>query len=130
MKFPVLGLAAAMALALAGTSQSALAFSASFTWAGIGPCGSTSPAFAIRAAPKGTASLRFAMRDHDAPSFNHGGGTVAYDGRGRVPQGAIRYVGPCPPGGQVHRYIWSIEALDATGKVLGRTQAEGRFPQR
>ncbi|HEV7259465.1 MAG TPA: phospholipid-binding protein [Bosea sp. (in: a-proteobacteria)] len=111
-------------------NSSAHAFSASFTWSGIGACGGTSPAFTIRSAPKGTASLRFAMRDYDAPNFRHGGSTVGYDGKGRVAQGAISYVGPCPPPGQTHRYIWTIEAVDGSGKVLGQAEAEGRFPLR
>ena len=115
-------------LALAAGATPALAFSAKFSWSGVGACGSTSPAFAISGAPKGTAQLKFAMRDYDAPNYNHGGSTVAWSGKGGVPQGAISYVGPCPPPGQTHRYIWTIEALDAAGKSLGATQAEGRFP--
>jgi len=121
------------AFALAATilvPSAALALSAAFTWKGIGACGGTSPAFTVRAVPKGTASLRFAMRDLDAPSFRHGGSTVAYDGKGRVAQGAISYVGPCPPTGQTHRYVWTIEALDAAGSVLGQPEAQGSFPPR
>lgn len=108
----------------------AQAFSAAFSWSDIGPCGGTSPAFTIRAAPKGTTSLRFGMQDYDAPNFRHGGSTVAFDGKGGVARGAISYVGPCPPPGQQHRYIWTVEALDASGKLLGTTSAEGRFPTR
>ncbi len=117
----------ATAFALLSTAP-AFALSASFSWAGIGACGSTSPAFRISGAPKGTTQLRFAMRDYDAPNFNHRGSTVAYAGKGGVPQGAISYIGPCPPAGQVHRYIWTIEALDAAGATLATTRAEGRFP--
>jgi len=116
--------------ALAAGAAPAFAFSAKFSWSGIGACGSTSPAFAILGAPKGATQLRFAMRDHDAPNYNHGGSTVAYSGKGGVPQGAISYVGPCPPPGQTHRYVWTIEALDPAGKSLATTQAEGRFPAR
>lgn len=111
-----------------GIPASAFAFSASFSWKGIGACGGISPAFVVRNAPKGTERLRFAMRDYDAPNFRHGGSTVAYDGKGRVAQGAISYVGPCPPTGQRHRYIWTIEALDKSGAVLVQTEAQGSFP--
>ena len=111
-----------------GLPSAAQAFSASFSWAGISTCGSTSPAFTLRDAPKGTAKLSFEMHDLDAPAFRHGGSTVAYDGHGQVAQGAIAYTGPCPPVGQVHRYIWTIRALAADGKVLAQTTAEGRFP--
>lgn len=116
--------------ALCCAAAPALAFSAKFSWSGTAACSSTSPAFTIAGAPKGTTQLRFSMRDYDAPNFNHGGSTVAWPGKGNVPAGAISYVGPCPPGGQVHRYIWTIEALDAAGKTLATTQAEGRFPAR
>lgn len=104
----------------------ARAFTASFSWSGIAACGSLSPAFIIRNAPKLAAQLRFEMRDRDAPGFHHGGGLVA--SAGSVPQGAIRYVGPCPPAGQTHRYVWTIGALDAGGSVIARATTEGRFP--
>ena len=119
-----LGFAAVLA-----STQAASAFSAGFSWAGIDACGKISPAFTIRDAPAGTERLRLLMKDEDAPGFRHGGGVVAYDGGGGVPQGAISYVGPCPPPGAAHRYVWTIEALDKGGKVLARTSAEGRFPQ-
>ncbi len=111
------------------TAHDASAFSASFSWSGINPCEKVSPAFTIVDAPKDTQSLRFMMRDRDAPNFRHGGGVVRYSGGG-VPEGAISYIGPCPPPGTVHRYIWTIEALDESGKIIARTTAEGRFPMR
>jgi len=119
----------AVAVVLVAMSDAA-AFSASFSWSGIAACGKTSPAFTIRDAPIGTASLRFMMSDRDAPSFQHGGGTVPYDSNGRVPEGAIDYIGPCPPAGETHRYVWRIEALDKSGKVMARTAAERRFQAR
>ena len=67
------------------------------------------------------------MRDQNVSTFNHGGGTVPF-ARGKVAQGALPYRGPCPPGGKTHLYIWSIEALDACGKVLATTTGQGRFP--
>jgi phosphatidylethanolamine-binding protein (PEBP) family uncharacterized protein len=116
------------ALALLASSHAALAFSASFSWAGIKACGGKSPAFAIRDGPKDTERLQFTLHDKDAPNFHHGGGAVAYSGGGSVPEGAIDYIGPCPPAGAIHRYVWTIEALDSTGKILAHTTAEGRFP--
>jgi phosphatidylethanolamine-binding protein (PEBP) family uncharacterized protein len=105
-------------------------FSARFSWSGIKACGRTSPAFTIHDAPKETESLRFMMNDKDAPNFRHGGSTVPYNGSGRVPEGAIDYIGPCPPAGTSHRYVWTIEALDKSGKNVARAAAEGRFPVR
>lgn len=119
-----LGLAAAFAPMGMGT---AFAFSADFSWAGISPCGRTSPAFAVTDAPNGTASLRFTLQDQDAPQFRHGGGTVPYT-TAIVPQSAFDYIGPCPPGGARHHYVWTIEALDVNGKTLARTSAAGAFP--
>lgn len=125
MKSTLIG--AALAFTVLAAASPAIAMSASFSWKGIAACSGTSPAFSISGAPAGTANLRFAMRDYDAPDFNHGGGTVAFAG-GKVAQGAISYRGPCPPGGQTHHYIWTIEALDASGRVLATATAEGSFP--
>ncbi len=114
-------------LALLAAASPVSAMSASFSWNGIAACSGPSPAFTISGAPAGTANLRFAMRDQNVPDYDHGGGTVAFAG-GKVAQGAISYRGPCPPGGETHVYIWTIEALDASGKVLAGTTAQGRFP--
>jgi phosphatidylethanolamine-binding protein (PEBP) family uncharacterized protein len=119
--------AASIALATLTIASPASAMSASFSWNGITACSGPSPAFTVSGAPAGTASLRFAMRDQNVPDYNHGGGTVAFAG-GKVAQGAISYRGPCPPGGESHLYIWTIEALDGSGKVLATTTAQGKFP--
>ena len=105
----------------------ASAFTASFSWAGIPACEKISPAFALSAVPAGTKRLRFNMTDLDVPTFHHGGSTIAYTGDA-VKQGAISYIGPCPPGGQRHRYRWTIEAIDAAGKALGTATATQTFP--
>jgi len=89
-----------------------------------------SPAFTIHDAPRETESLHFIMSDKDAPHFQHGGSTVPYNGDGHVPEGAVDYIGPCPPAGAIHRYIWTIEALDKSGTIIARTSAEVRFPER
>jgi len=123
--FAVTLLIAEVALTSAG---SASAFSAKFSWQGIPPCSTTSPAFAVSGAPRGTVALAFMMRDRDAPDFQHGGATVPYAGRGRVAKGAITYVGPCPPSGASHRYVWTINALGRDGAALGSTTTDGRFP--
>jgi len=117
----------AVSLVLLATTSPAFAMSASFSWNGIAACSGPSPAFTVNGAPAGTASLRFAMRDQNVPDYNHGGGTVPFSG-GKVAQGAIAYRGPCPPGGETHVYIWTIEALDGAGKVLATARAQGKFP--
>ena len=105
----------------------ASSFSARFSWKGIPACSSVSPAFSISGVPPGTAALAFALHDREAPDFQHGGSTVAYTGKGVVSRGAITYVGPCPPSGTTHRYVWTIEALDGEGATLGSTNATGSF---
>ena len=119
--------ATAGALVLLTIASPAAAMSAAFSWNGIAACSGPSPAFTVSGAPTGTASLRFAMRDQNVPDYNHGGGTVPFSG-GKVAQGAISYRGPCPPGSETHVYIWTIDALDGSGKVLATTRAQGKFP--
>ena len=120
-------LTAVVGLAMVAAPGEAKAFSARFSWAGIPACEKISPAFALAGVPPGTKQLRFAMKDLDVPTFHHGGSTIAYQ-RDAVRKGAIRYIGPCPPHGERHRYRWTIEALDAAGKVLDATAATQTFP--
>ncbi|HEY5225179.1 MAG TPA: phospholipid-binding protein [Methylovirgula sp.] len=99
----------------------------SFSWHGIAPCVHVSPPFVLKDVPPKTARLRFVMHDKDAPHFHHGGSTIMYTGP-QIAEGAISYIGPCPPAGQKHHYVWTIEALDAGGHVLSQTLASGAFP--
>jgi phosphatidylethanolamine-binding protein (PEBP) family uncharacterized protein len=69
------------------------------------------------------------MVDTNVPSFPHGGGTIAYQGSGSIPAGSFSYKGPCPPAGQ-HTYRWTVQALDANGKVLAAAAASEKFPPR
>jgi phosphatidylethanolamine-binding protein (PEBP) family uncharacterized protein len=118
---------AVIGLALLGAPGEANAFGASFSWSGIPACSSVSPAFRLSGVPKGTKRLRFRMTDLNKPSYPHGGATVNYSGSS-VRRGAIGYTGPCPPGGERHRYRWTVQALDASGKVLGTASATRTFP--
>jgi len=114
-------------LTLASMPARAEVFSVRFSWAGIPACEEISPAFELAGVPAGTKRLSFNMTDLEVPTFHHGGSAIAYDGD-TVKRGAIRYVGPCPPGGQHHRYRWTVQALDASGKVLGTASATATFP--
>jgi phosphatidylethanolamine-binding protein (PEBP) family uncharacterized protein len=118
---------AAIALSMLAMPAGAAAFTAHFSWADIPACEKISPAFQLSGVPAGTKKLRFEMHDLNVPGFHHGGSTVAYAGDA-VKQGAIHYIGPCPPDGERHRYRWMIEALDASGKVLGTASATQTFP--
>ena len=115
------------ALMMAAMPTRAEAFTVRFSWAGIPACEEISPAFELAGVPPGTKQLGFNMVDLNVPTFHHGGSTIAYAGDA-VKRGAIRYTGPCPPGGQRHRYQWTVKALDAAGKVLGTASATETFP--
>ena len=123
-RLPFLLLLASIAALAPGGAE---AMSAKYSWAGIPACKRISPAFELADVPGGTARLRFEMTDLDVPGFRHGGSTVAFDGA-TVRRGAVSYIGPCPPRGERHRYRWTIEALDAAGKVLGTATATQVFP--
>jgi phosphatidylethanolamine-binding protein (PEBP) family uncharacterized protein len=126
-------IASLVMLAGAMATADAASLSVSFGWGNTPACGSgnpsvvASPAFKVGGVPKGTKSLRFLMTDLDARGYHHGGGTAPYSGKSSVPAGAFRYKGPCPPGG-AHTYQWSVEAMDAGGKVLATGSARKRFP--
>ncbi|MEQ8655388.1 MAG: YbhB/YbcL family Raf kinase inhibitor-like protein [Kiloniellales bacterium] len=111
-----------------GSSQlTAATLQVDFTWVGTEACSSDSPAFTIGGVPEGTTRLRFAMKDLDVPTYNHGGGTVGFSGSPDIPAGAFAYKGPCPPSGS-HRYQWTVQALDAGGEIIGEGYATQAFP--
>lgn len=128
LKFMLPLLAAAVGFAIFPSPASADPFSASFSWAGIHACEKISPAITLTAVPGGTKRLRLFMTDLDAPMFHHGGSVLPYYGDDVVKKGAISYIGPCPPGGQHHRYTWTIEAIDADGNVVGTANMTQTFP--
>ena len=109
-----------------GTADAA-SFSVSFSWSGTKACSSSPPAFTVRNVPEGNAKLRFKMTDLQVPTYPHGGGTVNYTGGSKVPKGAFRYTGPCPPKGEIHTYQWTVRAVRKTGKILAKATAKGRF---
>ena len=104
----------------------ASAMGLSFNWSKGDACATRSPAFRLSAVPRGTKKLSFFMKDLQAPGYRHGGGRVTYTGP-RVARGAFSYRGPCPPAGQTHNYVWTVKALDASGKVLARASASRSF---
>ena len=101
----------------------------SFRW-----CAAT-PEFKVSKVPPGTKTLRFRLVDHQAPGYRHGGGEVAFSGRGSmtVPCGGLTsstYDPPHPPAGTVHEYEWTVTALDAGGATLATGTAVKNFPER
>ena len=80
-----------------------------------------SPQITVTGIPEGTVRFKVRLRDLNMMSYNHGGGEVENDGSGIIRAGDLKdYRGPCPPLGNTHRYSFTVQALDATGKVLAK----------
>ena len=93
--------------------------------------------------PDGIAELRLIVTDPDAPggTFTHWLVTGIDPSTSGVEEGSIptggteqrndfgdpRYGGPCPPPGRPHRYVFTVEALDATGSVLGSAKLTAMY---
>ncbi len=122
----------AMALAFSATAAAA-EFRISFDWGNIPSCNTgrpneiPSPRFVIADLPQGTTSVRFRLKDLDAPNYNHGGGTLGISGSGVLAAGAFTYKSPCPPGG-VHTYEWTATARKGNS-VLGTAKARRKYPE-
>jgi phosphatidylethanolamine-binding protein (PEBP) family uncharacterized protein len=115
-------------LAANTSSARAAEFLVDFTWEGTASCfDPQSPPFTVSSAPQGTKSMNFEMKDLDAPSYPHGGGTIPYSGQSEVKRGAFAYRGPCPPSGQ-HSYQWTVKALDERGNALAVVHVTKKFP--
>jgi Raf kinase inhibitor-like YbhB/YbcL family protein len=96
-----------------------------------------SPALAWEGVPEGTAELALVVEDPDAPgaTFTHwlvfgldptAGGLpegARPQGEGTNDFGDVGYGGPCPPGGEEHRYVFRLLALHAPS---GLESADGR----
>jgi len=110
-------------------SPNAVALGVDFSWENTKKCTSVSPAIRVSGVPDGTKSFKVRLVDLDKTSWNHGGGTVANDGSGVIPAGALKsgYNGPCPPSGS-HRYKFIVKALDAQGVVIGEGSNVKSFP--
>ena len=106
---------AALLLFLVMTTVAAEEFTLSFEWGDIPPCATgwpnsvPNPIFILANVPDGTKYIKFEMTDLDVPSYNHGGGTIAYTGQNIIEPGAFNYASPCPPTG-VHQYEWTAKA--------------------
>jgi Raf kinase inhibitor-like YbhB/YbcL family protein len=98
-----------------------------------------SPPLSWSGVPEDSAELRISVRDPDAPrgTFTHwlvNGIDPSSSGvdEGAVPAGGKvetnsfgekGYGGPCPPrGGGPHRYVFTVEAIDAAGDVLATAE--------
>ena len=110
-------------------SPDAVDLTVDFAWQPSDRCSARSPQIRVVNIPAGTKTLSVKLKDRDVPTWNHGGGTVTYDGSDIIPAGALKsgYNGPCPPSGS-HRYEFTVQATDATGVVVGIGKEAHPFP--
>lgn len=123
---------AAVAITLGAPAHS---FEIAFTWDGLKSCTSGnpntvgSPQFTLKDVPEGTKFIRFKLVDTNVREFDHGGGTIAYNGEGTVASGAFKYKSPCPPNG-AHKYEWTATAQSKkSGGKLGTAKASRKYPE-
>jgi len=127
MKLPLAAIGLASVLGLSPQMATAADFHISFKWC------SGSPETQLANVPKGTATLEFGMVDLMAQGYRHGGGKIKYNGQKKIPCGGLSsntYEGPSPPPPQIHEYVWTVKALDASGAVLATAKASRKFPER
>ena len=126
---------AALALGLGLFALPASAFDLSFEWGPLKACTSGSPntvdnpVFTLQGVPDGTKFIRFKLKDKNVPHYNHGGGTVAWNGEAAVRAGAFKYQSPCPPNGS-HVYEWTATAMSKkNGGKLAEAKAKRKYPE-
>ena len=125
---------AAIAAAIVGISvvagQPAFAdeFDITFKFERKHKCSATSPKITLTGVPEGTVTFKAVLKDHDATSWDHGGGTVSNDGSGVIGAGALTecYNGPCPPSSHLYEII--VKALDANNNELAEAGKKRMFP--
>ena len=129
-----MALIAGLGLGSVFSASQAQAFEINFTFDGLKLCTSgkpntvKSPAFAVKDVPAGTKYIRFKLIDRDVPSFNHGGGVVAYTGGKVIAPGQFTYKSPCPPNG-AHIYEWRATAQTSkSGGKLAVTAKARQYP--
>lgn len=111
-------------------AENAVQIEVEFHWTAQSGCRPVSPPITLSNVPQQTAYLDIRMKDLNVPSYNHGGGKVAYEGQSEIPEGALStYKGPCPPAGS-HNYQISVNALNAEGNlILGQGSSTLPFSQ-
>lgn len=115
--------------ATAKIAPDAVKLRVAFSWKGTKRCSSYSPKIKVSGIPRGTKYLKVKLKDLDVPSWNHGGGKVAYKGSSIIPAGSLKngYNGPCPPSGS-HQYQFTVYAINERNVVIGIGKATKKFP--
>jgi Raf kinase inhibitor-like YbhB/YbcL family protein len=98
-----------------------------------------SPPLRWTAPPSGSRSFRLSVIDTSARGFVHWAASgIPARSRGlaagaHAPRegtngfGSRGWGGPCPPPGPVHNYVFTLQALDAHGRVLATARLVGRY---
>ncbi len=109
----------------ATVAENAVNLDVAYKWSKEDQCSRTSPEISLGNIPSNTKELKVKLKDLDAPSWDHGGGKVAYMGQTSIQKGELKsgYNGPCPPSGS-HTYVISVDAIDSEGVIVGRGKAK------
>lgn len=99
-------------------------FDISFRWGRENMCQmGFSPSISLKNVPEGTRFLEVKLEDVNMPHINHGTNRLPYTGSRYIRAGALRsYLGPCPQRGHTHRYRFTVLAIDANEKIIGKTE--------
>ncbi|MDB5377274.1 MAG: hypothetical protein JWR00_1720 [Rubritepida sp.] len=104
------------------------AIDVAFQWTAADRCSPRSPALTIRNLPPGTARVAIRLTDLNMPTFSQSG-DVFVPPTGQVAPGTLpNYTGPCPPAGERHSFRFTVEAVDASDRIIGTGQATRMFP--
>lgn len=104
-----------------------------FNWPNDSKCfDKRSPAITLKEIPENTKSFSVTLYDR-SNRVDHGGGTVHYEGKNIIPEGAVTgtYEGPCPIGwGASPDLDLTVKALDESGKMLGIGKKIKTYPDK
>ena len=124
----------AIALLLAGCAAEPArnanlpAIGVAFRFTAADRCSPRSPALELQGLPPGTTRVTVKLTDLNMPSFSQSG-DVFVPPSGRVAPGTLpNYAGPCPPAGERHNFRFTVDAVDAAGRVVASGQATQMFP--
>ncbi len=110
------------------TVPNAAAIAVAFQWTAADRCSPRSPAITIGNLPPGTSRVAVRLTDLNMPTFSQSG-DVFVPPTGRIAPGTLpNYAGPCPPAGERHSFRFTVDAVDASNRVIGTGQATQMFP--
>jgi len=104
---------------VAGCAANFARLQVDYNWTSANRCSFFSQEIKVSGIPPGTRQLNVTLTDLNFPSFNHGGGTVKYEGSNLIRASALQYFyGPCPPT-CCNTYSIKVNAIDEFGSIVG-----------